>query len=131
VEFLYAAAIVVVAIALRSGGFVVYVCAFLPDRYAEKLPWQKWMTLDDVASYGISRRGAIFALPVLYQEKCLEIRPRYDIEFNELEEEYLAERVGDSLTMHIYEFRLIKRRGGGRKKLRHIKISVPAWRPAH
>lgn len=74
-----------------------------------KLPWMKWMTLDDVKALGHSKFLSRFAIDILHDYQYVEIRPLGNLS------EWAREIVEDELfmpwTVQYYEFRLIKRKG--------------------
>ena len=84
------------------------------------LPWLVWLTLDQVVEMGYSRFWCTFLLPMYYKKGYLEIRLALPTDASEFRKQWI-ERVGFEIdTVEFYEFKLTKRGGRLRDRLKWL-----------
>ena len=100
------------------------------EKFMFGMPWLKWLTLEDLREFRLSRRWARFILPVFHENGYLEVR-LIDKDAMETWDHDIVDQFGFTvMTVHLYEFKLTKRKGRKDKWSFSARDLVPAWKPA-
>jgi hypothetical protein len=98
------------------------------DKIMYDLPWMKWLTLDEIVAMGYSRVYSKMILPLLYEQGYLEVRLTGEMDEDDL---WIIERLKfHPITVKFYEFRIVKRGRGRRKKRKLLRFFDSGWHPA-
>lgn len=127
-----------VAVVLFSLGaliLIIFGVFILAGRYqVEKfmfgLPWLKWLKIEDLPQFGLSKSWGHILLPLFNEKGYLETRLIDEDDMDEYEHE-LVDKFGFSIaTADLYEFKLTKRKNRKEKWSLSFKDLTPIWQPA-
>jgi|GEM_PF-4946300 len=94
---------------------LVIILVYQFEKFMFKLPWLKWLTLDDLPALGFSKLWARMVLPHFYNDGYLEVRLKDEDGMDDFDHESVELFGFSAATVPLYEFKLTKRCGPRKK----------------
>jgi len=95
------------------------------------MPWLKWLTLDDLPAFGLSKMWAKGLLPLFYERGYLEIRLIDEDGMDDFDLKMIELLGFNAVTVEFHEFKLTKKKGRKEKFDFSFKNLYPSWEPSH